>query len=194
MGARVAEVELAVGHAHEKFDADGRLVDDDVRQALRDALDDARRGGRAACASPPSRLSALGVRRRLVLGEPPLDDRAREHADELAVLDDRNALVVLLLEERERVGERRRESIVAFGGSAISPSVVVFGSRPCATTSRTSVLRVTTPTSLPSSQTSTARTSVARSASPASCARRGSLERERLGDHRVADELVVGHG
>ena len=31
MGARVAEVELAVGHAHEKFDDDGRLVDDDVR-------------------------------------------------------------------------------------------------------------------------------------------------------------------
>ena len=38
MGARVAEVELAVGHAHEKFDADGRLADDDVRQGLRDAL------------------------------------------------------------------------------------------------------------------------------------------------------------
>ena len=39
MGARVAEVELAVGHAHEKFDADGRLADDDVRQGLRDALE-----------------------------------------------------------------------------------------------------------------------------------------------------------
>ena len=38
MGARVAEVELAVGHAHEKFDAEGRLTDDDVRQGLRDAL------------------------------------------------------------------------------------------------------------------------------------------------------------
>ena len=31
MGARVTEAELAVGHAHEKFDDDGRLVDDDVR-------------------------------------------------------------------------------------------------------------------------------------------------------------------
>ena len=31
MGARVTEAELAVGHAHEKFDADGQLVDDDVR-------------------------------------------------------------------------------------------------------------------------------------------------------------------
>jgi chromate reductase len=38
MGARVAEVELAVGRAQEKFDADGRLVDDEVRQQLRDAL------------------------------------------------------------------------------------------------------------------------------------------------------------
>ena len=38
MGARVADVELAVGHAAEKFDEDGRLIDDDVRQGLRDAL------------------------------------------------------------------------------------------------------------------------------------------------------------
>ena len=38
MGARVTEAELAVGHAAEKFGDDGRLVDDDVRQGLRDAL------------------------------------------------------------------------------------------------------------------------------------------------------------
>ena len=38
MGARVAEIELAVGHASEKFDADGLLVDDDVRPGLRDVL------------------------------------------------------------------------------------------------------------------------------------------------------------
>jgi chromate reductase len=37
MGARVTEAELSVGHATEKFE-DGRLVDDDVRQGLRDAL------------------------------------------------------------------------------------------------------------------------------------------------------------
>ena len=37
MGARVTDVEVAVGHAAEKFE-DGRLVDDDVRQGLRDAL------------------------------------------------------------------------------------------------------------------------------------------------------------
>jgi chromate reductase len=38
MGARVAEVELAVGHAHEKFDDEGHLVDDEVRQGLHEAL------------------------------------------------------------------------------------------------------------------------------------------------------------
>jgi chromate reductase len=38
MGARVADVELAVGHAAERFDDDGNLADDDVRQGLRDAL------------------------------------------------------------------------------------------------------------------------------------------------------------
>jgi chromate reductase, NAD(P)H dehydrogenase (quinone) len=37
MGARVTDAELSVGHAAEKFE-DGRLVDDDVRQGLRDAL------------------------------------------------------------------------------------------------------------------------------------------------------------
>jgi chromate reductase, NAD(P)H dehydrogenase (quinone) len=39
MGARVTDVELAVGHAAEKFDDQGRLADDDVRQGLRDGLD-----------------------------------------------------------------------------------------------------------------------------------------------------------
>ena len=38
MGARVAEVEVAVGHAAEKFDDEGRLVDEDVRAQLADAL------------------------------------------------------------------------------------------------------------------------------------------------------------
>jgi chromate reductase len=37
MGSRVTDAELSVGHAAEKFE-DGRLVDDDVRQGLRDAL------------------------------------------------------------------------------------------------------------------------------------------------------------
>src|SRR5919202_3747817 len=32
MGARVTDAELAVGHAAEKFDDEGRLADDDVRQ------------------------------------------------------------------------------------------------------------------------------------------------------------------
>jgi chromate reductase len=39
MGGRVAEAELAVGHAHEKFDDEGHLADDDVRQGLREALE-----------------------------------------------------------------------------------------------------------------------------------------------------------
>jgi chromate reductase, NAD(P)H dehydrogenase (quinone) len=39
MGARVADAELAVGHAAEKFDIEGTLVDDDVRRGLREALE-----------------------------------------------------------------------------------------------------------------------------------------------------------
>ena len=39
MGARVAEAELSVGHAHEKLDENGRLIDDDVRQGLSEALE-----------------------------------------------------------------------------------------------------------------------------------------------------------
>jgi chromate reductase, NAD(P)H dehydrogenase (quinone) len=38
MGSRVTEAELSVGHAMDKFGADGRLTDDDVRQGLLDAL------------------------------------------------------------------------------------------------------------------------------------------------------------
>jgi chromate reductase len=39
MGARVTEVELAVGHAGEKLDERGRLIDGEVRQGLRDAAE-----------------------------------------------------------------------------------------------------------------------------------------------------------
>ena len=39
MGARVTEVELAIGHAHEKFADDGTLGDDDARDGLREALE-----------------------------------------------------------------------------------------------------------------------------------------------------------
>ena len=38
MGARVAEVEVAVGHAADRFDGDGELVDEGVRAQLADAL------------------------------------------------------------------------------------------------------------------------------------------------------------
>jgi chromate reductase len=37
-GARIAEVEVAVGRAAEKFDADGGLIDDEIREQLADAL------------------------------------------------------------------------------------------------------------------------------------------------------------
>jgi chromate reductase len=38
MGARVAEVEVAVGHATNKFDDDGNLLDENVRVQLADAI------------------------------------------------------------------------------------------------------------------------------------------------------------
>ena len=38
MGARVTDVEVAVGHVAEKFSPDGELVDPVVRQQLRDTL------------------------------------------------------------------------------------------------------------------------------------------------------------
>ena len=38
LGADVADVEVAVGRSFEKFDEDGRLIDDDVRAQLRDAV------------------------------------------------------------------------------------------------------------------------------------------------------------
>ena len=39
MGARVTEAEMAVGHAPDKLDEEGRLVDHEVREELRAALD-----------------------------------------------------------------------------------------------------------------------------------------------------------
>ena len=37
-GARVVEGELAVGHAHTRFDADGRLADDELRSRLAEVV------------------------------------------------------------------------------------------------------------------------------------------------------------
>jgi chromate reductase, NAD(P)H dehydrogenase (quinone) len=54
MGARVAEVELPVGRAHEKFDAAGVLHHDETREQLRDAV-----GSLVAAAE--SRDAALAV-------------------------------------------------------------------------------------------------------------------------------------
>ena len=38
-GARVVEGEVAVGHAHQKFDADGRLTDENLRETLAEVVD-----------------------------------------------------------------------------------------------------------------------------------------------------------
>jgi chromate reductase, NAD(P)H dehydrogenase (quinone) len=38
-GARVVEGDVALGHAHTKFDADGHLVDDDLREQLGEVVD-----------------------------------------------------------------------------------------------------------------------------------------------------------
>jgi chromate reductase len=38
-GARVADAEVAVGHAHERFDGEGRLTDDELRGQLREVGD-----------------------------------------------------------------------------------------------------------------------------------------------------------
>jgi chromate reductase len=38
-GARVVEGELALGHAHERFDDDGRLTDDEAREQLHEVLE-----------------------------------------------------------------------------------------------------------------------------------------------------------
>jgi chromate reductase, NAD(P)H dehydrogenase (quinone) len=39
IGARVFEGEVAVGHAHTRFDEDGRLTDDDIREQLAEVVD-----------------------------------------------------------------------------------------------------------------------------------------------------------
>ncbi len=53
-GARVVEAETAVGHAAAKFDAEGRLVDDEIIEQLEEAL-------AVLLADEPARLLALAV-------------------------------------------------------------------------------------------------------------------------------------
>jgi chromate reductase len=40
LGARVADVEVVVGHAHEKLDEDGRLADAETRERLHEAVEE----------------------------------------------------------------------------------------------------------------------------------------------------------
>jgi chromate reductase len=53
-GARVVEGEVAVGHAQERFDADGRLADENLREQLREVVDGlvAATRARATAAAP----------------------------------------------------------------------------------------------------------------------------------------------
>ena len=38
-GARVVDAEVAVGHAHERFDADGELLDENLKEQLQETVD-----------------------------------------------------------------------------------------------------------------------------------------------------------
>jgi chromate reductase len=38
-GARIVDGEVAVGHAHERFDADGRLTDEALREQLAEVVE-----------------------------------------------------------------------------------------------------------------------------------------------------------
>jgi chromate reductase, NAD(P)H dehydrogenase (quinone) len=51
MGARVTEAELSVGHASEKLDDEGRVIDEEVLQGLREALETLRAGLSSALAA-----------------------------------------------------------------------------------------------------------------------------------------------
>jgi hypothetical protein len=53
-GARVVEADVAVGHAPTKFDEEGRLVDEELREQLAEALEVLR-------AEMPARPVALAV-------------------------------------------------------------------------------------------------------------------------------------
>ena len=169
MGARVTEAELAVGHAHEKVDETATSSTTTSADGLREALETLARGGRRRArrglASPRRR------RRRLVLGEPPLHGRAREHADEPAVLDDRARA-----RSRSPRGTRKHRraasptSIVAFG--ALGDLAERRRLRVAAARDHFAHERLARDDTdeRPSSQTNTARTSARDSASPASCA------------------------
>ena len=39
IGARVVEAEVAVGHAHTRFDEDGRLTDESLEEQLQESID-----------------------------------------------------------------------------------------------------------------------------------------------------------
>ena len=111
-----------------------------------DVLAAGRLGAAPADVDRYGHLSLGRVVRLLVLGEAPLQDAAREDADEAAVLDHRHALGVVLLEEAEGLVERDVgvDRVVRLLGET-RRSRSALGSSPAATTLATSVLRVSTP-------------------------------------------------
>ena len=160
---------------------------EEIEASERDILHGRARGRRPAGARrrrrPARRLHLL--LRLFVLGEAPLQG-SRERTPRAGPVDDGHTLGAVLLEELEACSTGRSASIVQCGSSAISASGVAPGSRPVATTSRTSVFRVTTPTSRPSSHTNTARTS-GREAPHRLLRGRVRIAHPRVGDHRLAD-------
>ncbi len=113
------------------------------------------------------------------------------------LLDDRNSLEIVLLQlveavvERERGIEREERRLCDLAQMHRSADRV-----PAATTSRTSVLRVSTPTRPPSaSTTKSARTSsFSAKQRPAELRVVVDAERRRLRHHRVAHRLLGAHG
>jgi chromate reductase len=176
MGARVAEVEVAVGHSADKFDESGRLTDETVLAELVDALAVLTD---ATVSSPVSRQPDSRLPRSTYSSgsSGPSSSARRRCTTERESTPTSFPSSVTGTRSRSASSRKAKaspsgvaESRIAIGSSAMNPTGVVRGSSPFATTSRTSVFRVITPTSLPSSQTSTARTSGRISASPASCA------------------------
>ena len=137
--------------ARREFDRDGKLIDDEVREQLRDALatlvaelEPARRRLARALLDPRARAAA---RPRRAAGAP--TERESTPTSRPSV-DHRDALEVALFEEartprRAASRGRRRSSATRRSRGAASSS----GHGRVATTSRTSVLRVITPTSRP---------------------------------------------
>ena len=116
-----------------------------ARRSRPPQLPEPARATRLPAPTPAAEVLELG--RRLVLGQPPLQDAAREHTDERSPPSTTGTRSASHSSSRPNASSSGSSgSIVQFGASASSPTGVERGSRPAATTRSTSVLRVTTPT------------------------------------------------